>query len=278
MIEIQFEAMGTRIVALGADPSNVEPFFKVAERIFSRFDETSELSMLNRDPRESVLVSSELAACLQAAWDLRTRTERLVDPAVGNAVIEWGYDRTFAEVEDRGAVSTISGVNDWNVSGNSVRRRPGTLLDLGGIAKGWTADLAVAAGLADVVSAGGDVRSDNPETTVSIEDPWGEVAVNVHLGRGGLATSTSSRRRWRVGDVEAHHLVDPRRLEPATSPIISASVIAATAVEAEAGAKAVLLRGEHGLTWAEQQTWIRAALAVWHDGSVYATTGWEMAA
>ncbi len=156
--------------------------------------------------------------------------------------------------------------------------RPGTLLDLGGIAKGWTADLAVAAGLADVVSAGGDVRSDNPETTVSIEDPWGEVAVNVHLGRGGLATSTSSRRRWRVGDVEAHHLVDPRRLEPATSPIISASVIAATAVEAEAGAKAVLLRGEHGLTWAEQQTWIRAALAVWHDGSVYATTGWEMAA
>jgi thiamine biosynthesis lipoprotein len=278
MIEVEFGAMGTRVVAVGADPSGVEPFFEKAERIFSRFDDLSELSMLNRDPRESVLVSDELAACLRAAWDLRSRTERLVDPAVGNAVIEWGYDRTFSEVEDRDAVPEISSVNDWAVSGNSVLRYPGTLLDLGGIAKGWTADQAVTLGLADVVSAGGDVRSENPETTVSVRDPWGEVAANVHLGRGGLATSSSSRRRWRVGEVQANHLLDPRRLEPARSPVISATVTAATAVEAEAGAKAVLLQGEHGLTWAEEQSWIRAALVVWHDGSVYATTGWHMAA
>ena len=67
-------------------------------------------------------------------------------------------------------------------------------------------------------------------------------------------------------------------MAPAASPIFSATVTAATAVEAEAGAKAVLLHGESGLAWAEQQDWIDAALVVWHDGNVYATTGLEMAA
>jgi thiamine biosynthesis lipoprotein len=277
MIEIEFGAMGTRVVAIGADPEGVPEFFARAERVFSRFDRGSELSALNHDPARSVEVSEAMAACLNKAWDLRNRTGGLIDPAVGSAVVEWGYDRTFAEVEDRGPVGDLAAVGDWSIFGNVVARRPGVLLDLGGLAKGWTADRAVEAGLADIVSAGGDVRSRHAETTVSIQDPWGEVIASVHLGSGGLATSTSASRRWKAGDVAAHHIVDPRNVRPATSPIISATVIAPTAVQAEAGAKAVLLQGEQGLTWAEQQDWIDSALVVWHDGSVFATTGMELA-
>ncbi|MGA9594588.1 MAG: FAD:protein FMN transferase [Acidimicrobiia bacterium] len=278
MITVEFPAMGTRVVAIGDDPAEAEPFFAAAEAVFSRFDSSSELSALNRDPRVSIEVSPDLAACLHDARELRDRTGGLIDPAIGNAVIAWGYDRTFTEVEDRGEAGSIAAIGEWSISDNVVTRRPGTRLDLGGIAKGWTADRAVASGLAYVVSAGGDVSSRLDETAVSIEDPWGDVAATVRLGSGGLATSSSTRRRWQVGDVTAHHIIDPRRLAPATSPIFSATVMAATAVEAEAGAKAVLLHGEHGLTWAETQDWIAAALVVWHDGSVYATTGWEMAA
>jgi thiamine biosynthesis lipoprotein len=87
-----------------------------------------------------------------------------------------------------------------------------------------------------------------------------------------------TRRKWRIGAQDAHHIINPRTLAPAVSPVFSASVTAATAVEAEAGAKAVLLRGESGLAWAERQSWIDAALVVWHDGNVFATSGWEMAA
>jgi thiamine biosynthesis lipoprotein ApbE len=278
MITVEFPAMGTRVVAIGGDPGAVEEFFARAEAVFSRFDSSSELCALNRDLHDSVRVSADLAACLRDARELRDRTDGLIDPAIGNAVIAWGYDRTFAEVEDLRQVPAMIGIDDWTVSGSVVTRRPGTRLDLGGIAKGWTADRAVASGLADVVSAGGDVRSRLTDTIVSIEDPWGDVAATVRLGSGGLATSSSTRRRWQVGDVTAHHIIDPRRLAPASSPVFSATVMAATAVEAEAGAKAVLLHGEHGLAWAEKQDWISASLVVWHDGSVYATAGWEMAA
>ena len=72
------------------------------------------------------------------------------------------------------------------------------------------------------------------------------------------------------------HVIDPRTLEPVESPVLSASVLAETAVDAEAGAKAVLLHGEEGLGWAESTEWITAALVVWHDGSVYATRGLEL--
>lgn len=273
-----FRAMGTEIVAFGDDVGGVANLFANAEAVFSRFDDNSELSALNSDRNAVVGVSPELAACLEKAAEMSLNTGGLVDPAVGNAVEAWGYDRSFEHVTDLNRPGPIESIGRWAVSGTAVHRRPGIKLDLGGIAKGFTADRAVEQGLARMVSAGGDVRSDDPAATVSIEDPWGEIAATIRLGIGGLATSSSTRRRWRVGDSEAHHIIDPRRMKPAVSPVFSATVTAATAAEAEAGAKAVLLHGEHGLAWAQQQDWIAAALVVWHDGNVYATTGWELAA
>jgi thiamine biosynthesis lipoprotein len=81
-----------------------------------------------------------------------------------------------------------------------------------------------------------------------------------------------------VGGREVSHLIDPRTRAPVESPVLSATVLAETAVEAEAGAKAVLLLGEDGLAWADGRDWISGALVVWHDGAVYATTGIELAA
>ncbi|MCP3987006.1 MAG: FAD:protein FMN transferase, partial [bacterium] len=94
MNRTSFRAMGTEIVAFGSDGSGVAEFFAEAEAVFSRFDPDSQLSTLNADPRSSVDVTPEMAACLRAAAELRLRTGGLVDPAVGNSVAAWGYDRS----------------------------------------------------------------------------------------------------------------------------------------------------------------------------------------
>lgn len=274
-----FRAMGTEVVALGAKgESAIIDWFETAEDVFSRFRPNSELSRVNQSSSVDVEVSGPLASCLRAARDLSDRTGGLVDPVVGAAVADWGYDRTFAEVSDRNEEPSVAAAGEWTISQNVVTRSPGTRLDLGGIAKGWTSDKAVEGGLASVVSAGGDIRSAHADTLVEIEDPWGNTALRVHLGVGGLATSSTTRRTWTVAGKPANHVIDPRTMAPAFTPVFSATVLADTAVEAEVGAKAVLLHGEHGLVWAEKQPWIRAALIVWRDGSVYATTGWEQAA
>jgi thiamine biosynthesis lipoprotein len=166
----------------------------------------------------------------------------------------------------------------WGVQDGWLHRPADVQIDLGGIAKGWTCDLAVEEGLALVASAGGDLRSSDDATTVEIVDPWSKPAATVALGVGALATSSVTRRRWRVEQRDVHHLIDPRTRQPSASPILSASALAATAVEAEAAAKATLLLGAGGLAWAQRQPWVRGAVVVWDDGSVFATTGLEVTA
>ncbi len=248
------------------------------EKVCSRFDPGSELSRLNRDPRERVPVSAILSDALGAADHARRITGGLVDAGLGAVLQAWGYDRSFAEVTDIEIAPAVDCDGDWRIEAGQLAREPGTHIDLGGVGKGWACDVAVESGWATVISAGGDIRSADSETRVPVLDPWGETAAQVALGVGALATSSTTRRRWGVGAGEAHHVIDPRTLAPAQTPILSATVVAETAVEAEAGAKAVLILGAEGLEWAERQSWIRATLVVWHDGSVFATNGLELAA
>lgn len=278
-----FAAMGTSVdvtAATAAAIAETRQLFQVVESACSRFLPSSELSAINTSSAMSVSLSPLMARVLTAADRARTLTEGLVDAGIGEAVRSWGYDRTFEDVVDRDDLEGVQADRSrrWSLEGSVLTRGVGTKIDLGGIAKGWTSDLAIEEGLAHVVSAGGDVRSAVGDARVEIVDPWGDIATTVHVGRGALATSSASRRRWRVGQREVNHLIDPRSMEPTNSPILQASAITATALEAEAAAKAILLLGSDGLAWADRQPWIRGALAVWHDGNVYATTGMELAA
>ncbi len=275
--------MGTSVDVTAPDDSRVtatQQLFAEVEARCSRFLSTSELTRANQDPRPRVPISAELADVLTVASEARSMTDGLVDAGIGRAVESWGYDRTFDDVVDRpdDDLPSSGEVHDWRIEGSTLVRSPGTMIDLGGIAKGWTCDLAVERGLATIVSAGGDVRSADPTAKVEVVDPWGGVVITVALGIGALATSSVSRRRWRVADREANHLVDPRTMEPTRSPVLTASAVTRTAAEAEAAAKAILLHGAGGLRWADRQPWITSALVVWNDGRVYATTGLEVAA
>lgn len=272
MITESFHAMGTTVVIHSNDERgirNSRVLFRRNEQRFSRFLPTSELSRINQAGDRGTLVSDEMSQVLNTAQDLHGRTQYLVDAGVGRAVRDWGYDRTFAEVSDLDEPPINRSAAAWDLEGNVVRLANGTNLDLGGIVKGWTCDRVVEAGFATMASAGGDARSSDPSLIVEILDGDDDLAAEVHVGVGALATSSRSKRRWLVNGTEAHHIIDPRTMRPAITPVVSASVITATAAEAEAGAKAVLILGSDGLRWADAQPWIRQAVVVWHDGSVY---------
>ena len=277
----RFAAMGTEVEAWGAGRGSQEvvDWFELVESIASRFRPDSELSLINRNPvSTSIELSPILADVIEAADRARRLSEGLVDVGLGGAVRAWGYDRTFAAVSDMQEAPRAVAPGDWEIRDRVLTRSPRTEIDLGGVAKGWTCDRAVEMGLATVVSAGGDLRSSDPDTTASITDEHDEVILRVHVGLGALATSSVGKRRWRVAGNEVSHIVDPRTMSPVVTPVVSATVLAGTAVDAETGAKAVLLLGEDGLAWASRQAWISAAVVVWHDGSVYGTPGLEVAA
>jgi thiamine biosynthesis lipoprotein len=273
--------MGTGIDAWCDDTDaadDVRAWFAEVESVCTRFRPGSELSRINRSPARTVMLSSMLTEVMYAADRARSLTGGLVDVGVGADVVAWGYDRSFEQVGDIEDAPPRRTRPRWTVQGHALIRGPGTMIDLGGVAKGWACDQAVERGMASVVSAGGDIRSIDPQTVVSVMDPFGELVARVKLGVGALATSSTSRRRWNVGGREVSHIIDPRTTAPVSSPVMSATVVAASAADAEAGAKAALLNGEEALIWADHADWIAGALVVWHDGSVYATQGLEVAA
>lgn len=245
--------------------------FRDAEERFSRFLPSSELSAINRAGGGSFTVSRQMAAVLRSATELSARTDGLVDPGIGAALIDWGYAESFESGMHLDERPERRPTPQWTITGRTLTVAPGTNLDLGGFVKGWICDQVVESGIATIASAGGDLRSDDPGLVVDVLDAEDTVATRVHLGVGAFATSSVSKRQWKVAGATVHHIIDPRTMAPSVGPVLSASVAADTALEAEVGAKAVLLHGVDGLSWAERQPWIRFAMAIWIDGNVYGT-------
>ena len=281
MIAASFQAMGTTVqvtVRQDDDIAATRALFEDIEECCSRFRSSSELSQINSSQATNIALTECMADVLEIAADMRARTDGLVDAGLGAVVSGWGYDRSFDEIGDITTPILLAPKPAWSVTNGTLHRSWRTRLDLGGIAKGWACDRAIDEGRALIVNVGGDVRSASPEAVINVMDPWGHCVASVPLGVGALATSSTARRRWNVPGGDAHHLIDPRTMAPSVSPIVSATVVASTAVKAEAGAKAMLLHGVDGLAWASSRPWISGALSVWSDGSVYATNDMELQA
>lgn len=256
-----FRAMGTDVSLYGPDGEDFDDafaaigrVFETEERRFSRFRDDSELTAVNRLAGGWVPVSSPFERVVRLALDHASATGGLFDPTVLHALMAAGYDRDFDEVlaGARGALHPPEPCGRWTevqVRQGAVRLPPEVGLDLGGIAKGWTVDLAAAgaldAGLAwAVVAAGGDLAivGDAPLLEIPIEDPetLERPMATLRLDRGALATSSVAKRAW---GRDLHHVIDPRTGAPLRSDTVQATVWAPTCAEAEVLATWALLRG-----------------------------------
>ncbi|HWB37701.1 MAG TPA: FAD:protein FMN transferase, partial [Rugosimonospora sp.] len=222
----------------------------------------SELSRLNAAAGTPVRLSPDTFALVEAAVEAWRRTGGRFDPTVLAALCAAGYDRSFELVAADGpaasapapAVPGCGGIALQHDTG-MVFLPPGVALDLGGIAKGHSADRAVAALMASgsagaMADLGGDIRvagipPGDDGWIVAVDDPRdpGRDLAVLALGEGAVATSSSTRRRWtRAGEV-FHHLIDPATAAPARRGVAAAVVVAGTAAWAEVLAKAALIAG-----------------------------------
>jgi thiamine biosynthesis lipoprotein len=260
-----------------------EGVFHDVETRFSRFRPESELSLLNANAGREVAVSPELFRLLELSRRYHELSGGVFDPAVLASLEAAGYDRSFEQVarKDNAAprLECAASIADVRLdAARSVVRAPaGLRIDLGGIAKGWAVDQAarVLSPAANyLVDAGGDIFAsgdgvDGPGWLVGVADPQreGEDLTTVRLHNQALATSSVAHRRWQRGGRWLHHLIDPRTGAPVENDVISVSVIAASAIDADVFAKVALLlgreqgesflvaRGAAGLFVCSDETW-----------------------
>jgi len=293
-----FRALGTGARVLTTDPAGLPSARAAAERVVaavdaacSRFRDDSELSLLARaggSGRVSPLLVELVAAGLRGA----RMTDGAVDPTVGGAMRRIGYDADFAVVVagDGPLHLAPSPAPGWrrvelDVARRRLRVPAGVELDLGATAKAFAADraardAAAAAGCGVLVSLGGDlaIAGEPPEggwrvlVTDDHAGPENAPGQTVFLTGGALATSSTTVRRWRRGGAELHHIVDPATGLPVRSAWRTASVGAATCVDANVAATAAIVWGERAVDWLVRHR--LPARLVAPGGAVTAVAGW----
>jgi thiamine biosynthesis lipoprotein len=237
---------------------------RLVESALSAFDPRSELSRVNaRAASAPQSLSPMLAEVLAASRRMHAASEGAFDPTVGPLLEAWGFRGERArpapglvrEARERVGFDRLA-LDDRSVS----FRREGVALDLGGIAVGYGLDRAATAlarrGVrAALLNAGGDVRAlgappDAGSWRVGVKHPdrARELLAVVELAADrALTTSGTYAKQLVVGGRRISHIFDPRTGD-SPGEVLSATVVASTALEADALATAcVVLGGDEAL-------------------------------
>ena len=273
----------TTLVAATGD---LKALLSRVEHAASRFIESSELSVANERAGKPTAISPLLVELVQAALAAAHRTDGAVDPTVGAVMCELGYDRDIADIARSGAAVTPHPAParwrevrlDRTVGLLTVP--VGTALDLGATAKAFTADLAARTlsrryGTQVLVELGGDIAVSGAPGAgwpIMVAERDGGDGQVVLVRSGGIATSTTTIRHWDRGGRRQHHIVDPRTGAPAAGPWRTATVHAASALEANTASTAAIVLGERALPWLRANCY--CARLVDTDGRVSATAAW----
>ncbi len=307
-----WEALGTSVVvratqadALEAVVRIVEAELRAIDRAASRFSPDSELERLNAAGGRRLLVSPLLLDALAAAIRAAELTDGAVDPTLGDALVLAGYDRDWRQLDPpadppagrqapRPLLLTVRPARSWELielehDPPAARLAGGIRVDLGATAKALAADRAAhaaarAAGVGVLVSLGGDIatagRGPDAGWLVHVTDdhrspppdPGAGAGQTIAISSGGLATSSTTVRRWNHAGRTMHHILDPRDGRPVDRAWRTASVAAGTCLDANIASTAAIVIGSGAAAWLAERS--LPARLVRHDGGVETVGAW----
>jgi thiamine biosynthesis lipoprotein len=94
----------------------------------------------------------------------------------------------------------------------------------------------------------------------------------IFVRSGAVATSGTTVRRWQRGSRELHHVIDPASGLPADEHWRTASVAAASCVDANVASTAAIIMATRAPSWLEARR--LPARLVARDGAVLCVAGW----
>jgi FAD:protein FMN transferase len=261
---VEFEIVVYATDSQAADKAFAAGYERIAQldRILSDYDAESELSRLSASTpsKEPIAVSDDLWAVLSHAQSVSKRSDGAFDVSIGPLTKLWRRARRQKEPPTSEQIARArESVGYQNIRLDADRQavtltRPAMRLDLGGIAKGFAAEEALAAigklGICRaLVRASGDIAVGEPppgETgwRIGIAPLDAEQAPTrfVSLANRAISTSGDSRQHLMVNGKRYSHIIDPQTgwgVEGRSS----VTVIARRGIEADSVASAVSVLG-----------------------------------
>lgn len=242
----------------------IEDIFRRIDLSMSTYVPSSLISQINKGDT-LVKVDSLFMTVLNRSLEIAEETSGDFDPTVGPLVNLWGFG--FKKIRQDVSSDTVQQVLDHvgfesiHIEGMSVSIPKDFNVDFNAIAQGFTvdyiADFLEEQGVSHyMVEVGGEVRArgtnesgntwkigvDKPQEEIDTENRFQFV---LELRDAGLATSGNYRQFWvdEETGVRYSHTIDPQTGYPARNRLLSASIIAPTAMDADAYATVCMVQG-----------------------------------
>jgi thiamine biosynthesis lipoprotein len=256
---------------------------KRLEQLMSTYLPDSEISRINRAAgKEPVPVSAEVEEVIREGIFWSRQSGGAFDITVEPLVQLWDFDGEKEVVPAQSTLrktATLVNYRNIEIVNHKVRlARPGMAINVGGLAKGYAVDRAVAILRGRVpngiVNAGGDLfafgqKSKESLWTIGLQHPRQpqDLLAAFSVKNQAVATSGDYQRYFVKDGVRYHHIFDPATGRPARK-MISATLITTEVMEADALATAVFVMGpEAGLAWVDSLDNVEAMVML-ADGSI----------
>ncbi len=210
------------------------------EKIFSRTMEEALLYQLNESG--SITVDSGekavLADVIAGSLEYSRLTDGALDITIEPVSSLWNFGSADAALPDALALEQAALMVDYTkpVVTEQVIELNGTRLDLGAVAKGYTADcikefLINNGADSAIINLGGNIlciggKTDNEDFVIGIQKPFSQdMLLGVNVNGLSVVTSGTYERYFEQNGVKYHHILNPDTGMPCNNGLLSVTII-----------------------------------------------------
>lgn len=230
--------------------SSIDSIMDAIDRSMSLYQPHSLICSFNRSFQKSAEVDGHMVNVLRESFRIHKKSNGLFDITVKPLMDLWGFGtESVNHLPEREAIDSIRALvgmdKIWLEGMILYKSNPKISIDLNGIAQGYTvdvlADFLESRGIENyLVELGGEIRVKGTKIggnsyEISIERPFEEQSSNLLLQISNAAVTTSGNYRnfFQHQGKTIHHHIDPKTGYPIQNNVLSATVIASTAMEAD---------------------------------------------
>lgn len=291
--------MGTVVKVTIYDSTDTQILDKAFDRVreieksVSINEEGTILDKVNESSGTSpVIVDEDTFKIVEKGIKYSNLSNGLFDITIGPLVKLWSIGLPEARVPSKDEIDGVLGYINYNYielneTDNSIfLKNPNMIIDLGGIAKGYTAD-EISEVLTEnnvhsaIIDLGGNVythgrKVNGEDWKVGIQNPIsnrGDILGTIKVNNKSVVTSGTYERFIEKDGIKYHHILNPKTGYPYDNNISGISIISEKSIDGDALSTSVFAMGvEGGLAFVESQPDIEA-IFVTTDKSIYLSSG-----
>ncbi|MGH4122529.1 MAG: FAD:protein FMN transferase [Clostridium sp.] len=276
---------------------------KVLDSAFKRIREIEDTMSLSKEASEvidinnaagekPIKISDGTMEVLKEGVKFAELTGGKMDITVGPLVKLWGIGTDAAKVPSKGQIQEKNALINYKKlildekNKTAFLKNKGMIIDLGAIAKGYTADEVVKVlkenGVEHaIINLGGNVFAMGKNVTgtpwkIGIQDPFtqrGDIIGMIKVENKSIVTSGIYERYFEKDGVKYHHILSTSTGYPCDNPIAGVSIVSEKSIDGDALSTSVFSLGlEEGMKFINTMPGVEG-IFITKDKKVYTTTG-----